>query len=278
MLLKILQRTNRIFKFAKKKLPKISETERIALNSGTIGFDKNIFSGNPSIKLLKKYSVKMSTQEADYIKELDDICAKINDYKIVNSGKIPDSIWDMLTNKKIFSMIIPEEYGGLGFKTHARSQIVQKLVSVSGSVGVISMVPNSLGPGELLMKYGTKEQKKYYLPLLSSGQIPCFGLTSWAAGSDAAGSMIDCGTVVKENNNIGIRLTANKRYITLAPVANIIGIAFKLSDPNGLLTSGKTGITLALLEKKDYPDITGDKHNPLDIPFPNGTINEKYLI
>ena len=170
-------------------------------------------------------------------------------------------------------MVIPKEYGGLGFTAHGHSQVVTKIASRSGSTAVTVMVPNSLGPGELLVRYGTEDQKNYYLPKLASGEIvPCFGLTGPASGSDAA-SMRDTGIVEEQNGVLGVRTTFKKRYITLAPVAGVVGLAFNLKDPNGLLKGvGAEGITIALL-KKGHPGLRiGDRHDPLTAAFMNGTV------
>ena len=267
--------STKLFNYSKKILPKISETERIALTCGTIGFDRDIFSGKPNLKKLLKYNVKLSKEENNFLNNtLNDICSKVDDYKIMKTQNIQEDNLNRLKKSGIFGMLIPREMGGNKFSTHGRSQIVQKLSSRSGSLGVVAMVPNSLGPGELLLNYGTEIQKKTYLPKLANGEmIPCFGLTSWAAGSDAAGSMIDTGIVKMKNNKKVISLSVDKRYITLAPIADLIGIAFKLEDPDNLLEDGKEGITLVILEKNKYPDIKiGNKHDPLGAAFPNGTI------
>ena len=170
-------------------------------------------------------------------------------------------------------MIIPKKFGGLGFTAHGHSQVVTKIASRSGSAAVTVMVPNSLGPGELLMRYGTSEQKEYYLPKLATGDIiPCFGLTGPASGSDAA-SMRDEGIVEEQGGVLGVRTTFKKRYITLAPVAGVVGLAFNLKDPNKLLQGvGAEGITIALL-KKGHPGLRiGDRHDPLTAAFMNGTV------
>ena len=272
--------SNRFFNFAKRLVPRISETERIALTCGTIGFDREIFSGSPNYQNLLKYNVKLSDKEREFLTNtLDSICSKANDYEIMKTQNIQEDNLNRLKKSGIFGMLVNPEMGGLNFSTHARSQIVQKLSSRSGSLGVVAMVPNSLGPGELLIKYGTESQKNMYLPKLSSGEmIPCFGLTSWAAGSDAAGSMIDVGTVKSRNGNLYIDLSVNKRYITLAPIADLVGLAFKLEDPNKLLGKGKEGITLVILEKDKFPNLQiGNRHDPLGAAFPNGTIRAKNM-
>ena len=169
-------------------------------------------------------------------------------------------------------MIIPEKYGGLELGHHEQSQIVQKISTASNPVGVIIMVPNSLGPAELLLKYGTEEEKEKYLNGLADGKyIPCFGLTGQHSGSDAA-SMLDTGEVFERDGKKYVNLNISKRYITLAPVSNLVGVAFKLNDPKKLLSKGKEGITLALLDPNTMDFEIGSRHNPMDVPFPNGTI------
>jgi acyl-CoA dehydrogenase len=185
--------------------------------------------------------------------------------------KIPGNIWNDLKENRLLGMIIPKKYNGLELNHHEQSQIVQKISTASNTVGILVMVPNSLGPAELLLKYGTLEQKEQYLPNLASADlIPCFGLTGPLSGSDAA-SMKDKGTVFRGKDGcLWIRLRLEKRYITLAPIANLVGVAFHLEDPQSLLTAGKTGITVALVPANEL--VTGPYHRPMDVPFPNGTI------
>ena len=265
--------SNIAFKYGKKMMPTISQTEMASLRCGTVGFDGNIFSGNPCLSDLQKYNAKLEKNERKFIElHVKKLCDNINDYQITQDQDLTKDNWDYIKKNKFLSFIIPEKYGGLEFTPHGTSQIVQMISSRSGSVGTTVMVPNSLGPGELLMKYGTEKQKNNYLPKLANGEhIPCFGLTGIVSGSDAA-SMTDEGIVVEKNGKKGIILNCNKRYITLAPVASLIGIAFKLRDPNNLLESGKEGITLALLSR-DTPNLkVGRRHDPLSSAFMNGTI------
>jgi len=197
----------------------------------------------------------------------------IDGYQISRDRDLPEHVWAYMKKEKFFGMIIPKEHGGLGFTAHGHSLVVTKIASRSGCAAVTVMVPNSLGPGELLMRYGTEEQKKFYLPKLASGEIiPCFGLTGPASGSDAA-SMRDTGIVVLQNGVLGVRTTFKKRYITLAPVAGVVGLAFNLKDPNKLLNGvGSEGITIALLQK-NHPGLRiGDRHDPLSAAFMNGTV------
>lgn len=200
----------------------------------------------------------------------------IDDYQIQKDRDLPKPVWDFIREKRFLGMCIKEKYGGLGFSAHGHSQVVQKVSSVSGTAAVTVMVPNSLGPGELLHRYGTEEQKDYFLPRLARGEIiPCFGLTGAASGSDAA-SMRDFGIVVEEKGVLGVRATFAKRYITLAPVAGVVGLAFNLKDPNGLLRKsggkGSEGITVVLLER-GHPGLrVGDRHDPCNQGFMNGTV------
>lgn len=256
-------------------MPKISPTEAAALNAGTVGFDGDIFTGKPELaKLLKNYDIKLSADEQSFMdNQVETLCKMINDYQIVCDRDLPENVWSYLKTQKFFGMIIPKEYGGLGFTAHGHSQIVTKLASRSGTAAVTAMVPNSLGPGELLMRYGTKEQKDFFLPRLASGEIiPCFGLTAPASGSDAA-SMRDEGVVMIKDGVLGVSATFKKRYITLAPVAGVVGLAFNLKDPNKLMKGvGSEGITIALL-KKGHPGLRiGDRHDPLAGAFMNGTV------
>lgn len=263
------------YNLAKKVMPKISNTESAALNAGTVGFDGDLFSGNPSLKkLVDTYDISLSPSEDSFMKnQVEKLCHMLDDYQIVRNRDLPEHIWAYIKKERFFGMIIPIKYGGLGFTAHGHSQVVTKIASRSGSAAVTVMVPNSLGPGELLMRYGTEDQKDYYLPKLAVGDIiPCFGLTGAASGSDAA-SMRDAGVVEMKDGVLGVRTTFKKRYITLAPIAGVVGLAFNVKDPNGLLKGvGNEGITIALL-KKGHPGLRiGDRHDPLSGSFMNGTV------
>lgn len=266
------------YKIAKSMMPKISETERAALNAGTVGFDRNIFSGNPTLEDLKNYSIKASPEEQAFLdKEVQELCEILDDYKITADRDMPEEFWSRCKKQGFFGMIIPKQYGGKGFSAHGHSQVVQKISTRSNSAAGTVTVPNSLGPGELLMRYGTEEQKNYFLPRLSSGElIPCFGLTAPHSGSDAASMSEAFGEVVEKNGQLGIVASFNKRYITLAPVAGVVGLAFNLKDPKGLLKgTGHEGITIALLER-DHPGLQmGKRHDPLVASFMNGTVTGK---
>jgi len=268
------------FRIIKRILPKISATEKAALNSGSVSIDGDIFSGNVDInKLVSKYDAKLKNEEKEFLSnETNKLCEMIDNDKIEKKQDLTLDTWDYIKKNKFMGLVIQKKYDGLEFSPHAHSLIVEKIASRNIASAVSVMVPNSLGPGELLHQYGTDEQKKYFLPKLASGKyIPCFGLTTENSGSDAA-SMLDSGIVVVENGILGISVTFSKRYITLAPIANVIGLAFKLVDPNKLLTKGKEGITLAILEKEKFKDIEiGNRHNPLNIGFMNGTIRGRNI-
>ena len=261
----------KLLNYCKTVIPKISETERIALNSGTVSIDKDIFNGFlDKRKLLRNYNYPKISQHSIINKSVHNLCKEINDYEIYEKKEIPHNIYQNIANAGLYGMIIPELYFGLELNHHEQSQIVQKISTASNPVGITVMVPNSLGPAELLLKYGTDIQKNTYLPKLADGTLlPCFGLTGPHSGSDA-GSMKDTGIVFEENNKKFIKLNVSKRYITLAPIANLIGIAFVLKDPSNLLNSGKEGITLILTDRNSLS--IGDCHNPMGVPFKNGTI------
>lgn len=255
-------------------VPKMSDTERAALESGTIGFDRNIFRGNPKLKDLEKYTAKLPENEQKFLdNQVQELCEMMNDYEIVENKDLPLNVWKYIKDNGFLGMIIPKKYGGLEFTPHGHSQVVTKIStrSVSGAVSV--SVPNSLGPAELLLRYGTEEQKDDFLPKLARGDhVPCFGLTGPTSGSDAA-NMVDTAIVEKRNGELGIVATFNKRYITLAPIATCIGIAVKVEDPEGLLHGeGKAGITVALLERNHTGLNMGKRHDPLSIAFMNGPV------
>ena len=258
-----------IFNIAKKLLPRISETEKIALQSGTVSLDRDIMTGFVDQNIFNS----LHNNEHQYITDnVNDICSELQNEPIFD-GTVNQKVLDVLHTHKAFSYIIKKKYSGLDFPVETQSRILVKLTSVNPALGVTVMVPNSLGPGELLQHYGTEEQKNKYLPKLSTGEyIPCFGLTGPQNGSDAGG-LIDTGIVKEINGKKVIEVTLNKRYITLAPIANLVGIAIKVKDPDNLLQIGKEGITVALLEKDTYKalDMTY-YHNPLDVGFPNGTV------
>lgn len=225
------------YDLAKRVMPKISSTERAALDSGMVSFDGALFSGAPTTSQLGKYHATLTAEERAFLdNEVEELCELLDDYRVVADMDLPAEAWDFIKRKGFLGLIIPREHGGKGFSAHGHSQVVQKISTRSSAAAVTVMVPNSLGPGELLMRYGTDSQKTYYLPKLASGEmIPCFGLTGPASGSDAA-SMRDTGIVTVKDGVLGASVTFNKRYITLAPVAHVVGLAFNLQDPNGTRT------------------------------------------
>jgi acyl-CoA dehydrogenase len=271
---KALDRT--LYRAAKSVMPAISKTEEIALGCGTIGFDRDIFTGSPSLKkLMDTYKPKLSPDEQSFMdKQVNELCALLNDHDVVCNKDFSKEAWDYMRDEKFFGMKIPKEWGGLGFSTQAVSQILAKLATHCFDANATVAVPNSLGPGELLARYGTPSQKEYFLPRLADGTlIPCFGLTGPHSGSDAT-SLIGSDAIVEERNGeLGIVANFKKRYITLAPVAGVVGLGLNLSDPNNLLKGkGGTGFTVALLER-NHPGLRmGPRHMPLNAAFMNGTV------
>ena len=269
--------TNRLFDWFRKVLPAMSDTEREALESGTTWWDAEIFSGRPKWKkLMEAPKPSLSAEEQEFLDgPVEELCRMLDEWQIYNDQDLPEDVWEHLRKHRFFSMIIPKEYGGLDFSAQGNAAVVTKIATRSQSAATTVMVPNSLGPGELLHYFGTKEQKSHYLPRLASGEdIPCFALTSPLAGSDAA-SMPDKGIVCKGEHNgeevLGLRVSWDKRYITLAPVATLVGLAFKAFDPDGLLGDEESlGITCALIPA-DTPGVeTGKRHVPGGQPFMNG--------
>ena len=262
----------------RKILPPMSQTEREAIEAGTVWWDGDLFSGRPDWnKLLAVPQPKLTAEEQQFIDhDCEELCALVSDWETTHVYRdLPPHVWQFIKDRGFLGMIIPKEYDGLGFSAFAHSEVVAKLASRSSAVVVTVMVPNSLGPGELLMHYGTDEQKRYYLPRLAKGlEIPCFALTSPQAGSDAA-AMPDTGVVCMGEfggkQTLGLRLTWDKRYITLGPVATLLGLAFRAFDPEHLL-GGKEdlGITCALIPTH-HPGVNiGRRHMPLSAVFQNG--------
>lgn len=255
-------------------LPPISKTEKEALESGTVGWEGQIFGGNPDWKkLFELQKPVLSAEEQAFLDgPVEQLCRMIDNEQIRKDGDMSKDVWDFIRQQKFFALEIPKEYGGLGFSTQAHAAIVMKIASVSSPVAMTVIVPNSLGPAMIIREYGTQEQKDHYLPRLADGtEIPAFALTTPDAGSDAT-SIQDKGTVFKDTDGeLKIRLNWEKRYITLGPVATIMGLAFKLEDPDNLLGKGKdVGITVALVPT-DTPGLDiGKRHRPMDVPFQNG--------
>ncbi len=272
-----------LFGVFKKVLPAMSDTEREALEAGSVWWDADLFSGNPDWKKLLAYPAPKLTAEEQAFMDgpVEELCGMLEEWDINHERMdLPPAVWKYMRDKGFLGIIIPKSQGGLGFSAFAHSEIVTKIATRSGAAAVTVMVPNSLGPAELLMHYGTEAQKNHFLPRLAKGQeIPCFALTNPDAGSDAA-SIPDLGIVCRGPHEgrevLGIRLTWEKRYITLAPVATILGLAFQLHDPDGLLgTEEDLGITLALIPTSHPGVNVGRRHNPLGCAFMNGPTTGK---
>ncbi|MGH1542087.1 MAG: acyl-CoA dehydrogenase [Arenicella sp.] len=264
--------------YTKSVLPPISQTEQEAIDAGTVWWEAELFRGEPNwSKLHTIPKPQFSTEEQAYLDgPVEELCKMLDDWQITHElNDLPPEVWSYLLDHKFFAINIPQEFGGLGFSALANSAIVSKVASRSGSAGVTVMVPNSLGPAELLLHYGTDKQKQYYLPRLASGQeIPCFALTSPVAGSDA-GAIPDAGIVCKGKYKgkevLGFRTNWSKRYITLGPVATLLGLAFKAYDPDGLLgDKEELGITCALVPTNHKDVSIGRRHYPLNAAFQNG--------
>ncbi|MDQ6958045.1 MAG: acyl-CoA dehydrogenase [Mariprofundaceae bacterium] len=265
----------------KEAMPSMSDTEQQALEAGTTWWDAELFSGKPDWNvLLDQPAPKLSKEEQAFLDgPVEKLCGMLDDWEINHMlHDLPPDVWKFIKSKGFFGMIIPKQFGGLEFSAQAHSAVVMKIASRSSTAAVTVMVPNSLGPGQLLMNYGTEEQKNRYLPRLARGEdVPCFALTSPWAGSDAA-AMRDTGIVCKQTfkgkkNVLGLRLNWEKRYITLAPVATVLGLAFKLFDPDHLLGEEEDrGITLALIPTDTSGVEIGKRHLPLEQAFQNGPV------
>lgn len=268
-----------ILKLFRRILPQISQTEQEALDAGTVWWEGELFSGKPDWhKLLAYPRPTLSPEENAFLEgPTEQLCAMLDEWRITHEHyDLPPPVWQFIKENGFFGLIIPKEYGGYGFSALAHSEVVMKISSRSNSAAVTVMVPNSLGPAELLLHYGTEEQKQHYLPRLAKGiEVPCFALTGPEAGSDA-GSLPDVGIVCRGEFNgqqdvLGMRVTWEKRYITLGPVATILGLAFKLRDPDGLLgNEEELGITLALIPTNTPGVNIGRRHFPLNGAFQNG--------
>ncbi len=267
-----------IFVIYKKLLPQMSSTEQEALEAGTVWWDGDLFSGKPDWnKWLAVPRATLSAEEQAFLDgPTNELCSMLNDWEVTHElHDLPPPVWQFIKDNGFLGMIIPKEYGGMGFSAYGHSQVVMKISTRSSTAAVSVMVPNSLGPGELLMHYGTKAQKSHYLPRLAKGlDIPCFALTAPEAGSDAA-SMQDVGIVCKQmwegRETVGLRVTWEKRYITLGPIATLLGLAFKAYDPDKLLGGeADLGITCALIPT-NHPGVNiGRRHMILNAAFMNG--------
>src|SRR6056297_2244851 len=258
-------------------LPVISETEQTAIDAGTVWIEGELFSGKPDLKRLASEDYpELTDKEREFVEgPVEELCGMVSDWEVFQRRDFNEETWAYLKEKRFFGLIIPEEYGGYGFSANAHSAIVAKLASRCGPLATTVMVPNSLGPAELLMHYGTQEQKDHYLPKLATGEeMPCFGLTEPTAGSDA-GAMTAEGVVFKdEDGELYIRLNFKKRYITLAAISTVIGLAFKLRDPENHLGKGEyLGITCALIPSDTEGIKLGRRHDPLGVPFYNCPID-----
>ena len=261
-------------------LPSMSATEREALEAGTVWWDGELFTGGPDWpKLMRAKPPTLSAEERAFLDgPCETLCQMLDDWDITHKrGDLPPEAWDYLKSQGFFAMIIPKRYGGLEFSAYAHSSVLVKIASRCTTASSTIAVPNSLGPAELLLHYGTEEQKNHYLPRLARGEeVPCFALNGPRAGSDAA-SIPDTGIICKGSwqgrEVTGIRLNFSKRYITLAPIATVIGLAFRLFDPEHLMSEREDlGITCALIPR-DTPGLTiGRRHFPINIPFQNGPI------
>lgn len=266
------------FRMVKGILPKVSDTEQQALDAGTVGFDAELFSGTPDWNKLRAVpSIVLTKEEQAFLDgPTEELCRMIDDWEVrFNERRIPEPIWSFVKKNGFLGMLISKEHGGLGFSPQAQSLILGKIASRSPDVVTIVMVPNSLGPGELIEKYGTDEQKHHFLPRLAKGlEVPCFSLTGPTSGSDAA-TMRDIGTVVRGTHDgketVGIKLSWDKRYITLGPEATLVGLAFRLFDPENILGKGEdVGITVAMIPAS-HPGVNiGRRHLPCGAAFPNG--------
>ncbi|HMB97360.1 MAG TPA: acyl-CoA dehydrogenase [Balneolaceae bacterium] len=254
-------------------LPVISETEQTAIEAGTVWVEGELFSGKPDMKKMSSEPYPdLTDKEREYLDgPVEELCRMVDDWKVFQRKDFDKKTWQFMRDQKFFGLIIPEKYGGLNFSANAHSAIIGKLASRCGPLATTVMVPNSLGPAELLMHYGTQDQKDHYLPRLAKGEeMPCFALTEPNAGSDA-GAMQSRGEVFKgEDGELYLKLNWNKRYITLAAISTVIGLAFKLHDPENLLGKGENlGITCALIPSDTEGVVLGKRHDPLGVPFYN---------
>lgn len=267
----------------RKVAPRLSDTEQVAIDAGTVGFEGELFSGKPDwTRLLAQPAPRLSAEEQAFLDgPVEELCAMVDDWQISHElADLPEEMWAFLKERRFFGLVIPKEYGGLGFSALGHSAVLQKVAGMSTTLVSTIAVPNSLGPGELLVHYGTDEQKEHYLPRLADGrEVPCFALTGPYAGSDAT-SIPDLGVVCRGTwqgeEVLGVRLSFDKRYITLAPVATLIGLAFRMIDPDGLLGDTEDiGITLALVPRETEGLEVGRRHFPLNNPFQNGPVRGK---
>lgn len=266
-----------------KALPPLGDTERVALEAGTVGFEGALFAGQPDFNALMAAgpNVLVPEERSFLDNEVRELCAMLDDQAIDAAGDLPPEVWRYLREKRFFGMVIPREFGGLGFGHHAHATVVARIATVNIATAVTVMVPNSLGPAELLLRYGTEVQTRHYLPRLADGrELPCFGLTSPYAGSDAA-SIPDRGVLAErefEGRRVrGFVVNCSKRYITLAPVATVVGLAFQAIDPARPQRQQELGITCALIPVPTPGLSIGRRHHPMDSAFMNGPIHGRDL-
>lgn len=270
-----------LYKSAGKSIPTLSKTEEEALNAGDTWLEQDVFTGTPNWERLAAVKTELTAEEQSFLdNETETLCSMLNEWEISQTHDLPPKVWTYIKDNGFFGLVIPKEFGGKGFSARAHSEVVFKIASRSGVAAVTVMVPNSLGPGELINYYGTDEQKSYYLPRLAKGvDVPCFALTEPYAGSDA--TSIQSTAVVMEKKIdgkkvLGLNITLDKRWITLAPVATLIGLAVNLKDPDGLLKGeGEEGITCLLIPRDSENLEIGNRHLPADQPFMNGTVRGK---
>jgi acyl-CoA dehydrogenase len=263
-------------------VPRISETERQALEAGTVWIEGDLFSGRPDFRaiLAEPYPALTARERAFLDGPVEEVCRRVDDRELCRSRELPEEIWRFLKRERFFGLAIPEEYGGHAFSALTLSTVFAKLASRSLALSAIVLIPNSVGPGELLLAYGTPEQRERWLPRLARGdEIPCFALTEPDAGSDAA-SIRSEGVLFRDAaGRLALRLTWRKRYITLAPVATLLGLAFRLRDPERLLGGEEDlGITVALVPTHLPGVRIGERHDPMGVPFPNGPTEGRDVI
>ncbi|KGP63093.1 acyl-CoA dehydrogenase [Legionella norrlandica] len=270
-----------LYKTAGKSIPKLSKTEEEALNAGDTWLEQDIFVGQPDWQRLSAVSTELTEEEQSFLdNETNTLCAMLDEWEISQEYDLPPKVWNYIKESGFLGLVIPKEYGGKGFSARAHSDIVMKIATRSGVAAVTVMVPNSLGPGELINYYGTDEQKSYYLPRLAKGvDIPCFALTEPGAGSDATSIQSEAIVIKKTIDGksvLGLNITLDKRWITLAPIATLIGLAVNLKDPEGFLNGeGQEGITCLLIPRDTENLEIGNRHLPADQPFMNGTLRGK---
>lgn len=269
----------RLMKIMRAALPSIGETEEAALKAGTVWWESDLFSGSPQWRKLLDFKVPaLSAEEQAFLDgPVEELCAMLDEESIAQERDLPEAVWRFIKDNKFLGMVIGREHGGLGFSAAGHAAVITRISTVSSTGAISVMVPNSLGPGELLHFYGTDEQKQHYLPRLARGEeVPCFALTEPHAGSDAANGRstgVVCRGMHEGEEVLGIRLDFSKRYITLAPIATVIGLAFNLRDPDGLLGDNPdVGITCALLPRDCEGLEIGNHHDPMGIPFQNGPV------